>query len=108
MVAAVREAGDTSVGMPISGRRNTMSKSGSARSAALGSLPSPPASLPGHRFRLSANGKMDRSESAIEDDQLDEMDDDEEKDDEEEDDKGSRGGKPRQSRKRRRRKQSGR
>merc|ERR1712169_41226 len=68
MVAAVREAGDTSVGMPISGRRNTMSKSGSARSAALGSLP-------GHRFRLSANGKMDRSESAIEDDQLDEMDD---------------------------------
>lgn len=80
MVAAVREAGDTSVGMPISGRRNTMSKNGSARSAALGSLPSPPASLPGHRFRLSANGKMDRSESAIEDDQLDEMDDDEEKD----------------------------
>lgn len=80
MVAAVQEAGDTTVGMPISGRRNTMSKNGSARSAALGSLPSPPASLPGHRFRLSANGKMDRNESAIEDDQLDEMDDDEGKD----------------------------
>ncbi|PVH86839.1 hypothetical protein DL98DRAFT_582160 [Cadophora sp. DSE1049] len=80
MVAAVREAGDTTVGMPIVGRRNTMSKNGSARSAALGSLPSPPASLPGHRFRLSGNGKMDRGESAIEDDQLDEMDDDEEKD----------------------------
>ncbi|KAH7360572.1 hypothetical protein BKA65DRAFT_188652 [Rhexocercosporidium sp. MPI-PUGE-AT-0058] len=79
MVAAVREAGDTTIGMPIAGRRNTMSKNASARSAALGSLPSPPASLPGHRFRLSANGKLDRDESAIEDDQNDEMDDDEEK-----------------------------
>jgi len=87
MVAAVREAGGdtTNVGMPISGRRNTMSKNASARSAALGSLPSPPASLPSHKFRLSVNGKLDNGkpdhfESAIEDDQNDEMDEDEEKD----------------------------
>ena len=77
MVAAVRDAGDSALGMPISNRRNTMSKSASARSAALGSLPSPPASLPGHRIRLTSTGKSDRSESAIEDDQNDEMDDDE-------------------------------
>lgn len=79
MVAAVREAGDTAVGIPISGRRNTMSKGASARSAALGSLPSPPASLPGHRFRLTTNGKMDRGESAIDDDQNDDMDENDEK-----------------------------
>ncbi len=79
MVAAVREAGDATFGMPISGRRNTMSKSASARSAAIGSLPSPPASLPGHRFRLTSNGKLDRGESAIDDDQNDEMDEEDEK-----------------------------
>jgi hypothetical protein len=78
MVAAVRDAGDTTLGMPISSRRNTMSKNASARSAALGSLPSPPASLPGHRIRLTSTGKSDRSESAIDDDQNDEMYDDEE------------------------------
>lgn len=78
MVAAVRDAGDTTLGMPITNRRNTMSKNASARSAALGSLPSPPASLPGHRIRLTSTGKSDRSESAIDDEQNDEMDDDEE------------------------------
>ncbi len=77
MVAAVRDAGDSALGMPISNRRNTMSKGASARSAALGSLPSPPASLPGHRIRLTSTGKSDRSESAIDDDQNDEMDDEE-------------------------------
>lgn len=77
MVAAVREAGDNPLGMPISARRNTMSKNGAARSAALGSLPSPPASLPGHKFRLTSNGKLDRGESAI-DDENDDMDDEEE------------------------------
>lgn len=76
MVAAVREAGDSSLGIPISNRRNTMSKT--ARSA-VGSLPSPPASLPSHRTRLTSSGKSDRSESAIDDDQIDEdMDDDDE------------------------------
>ena len=78
MVAAVREAGDTSVGMPITNRRNTMSKNSSARSGALGSLPSPPASLPGHRMRMTSTGKFDR-ESAIDDEQNDDdMDDEEE------------------------------
>jgi len=78
MVAAAREAGDLSLGMPISARRNTMSKGASARSAALGSLPSPPASLPTHRMRLVSSGKSDRGESAIDDDQNEEMDDDDE------------------------------
>jgi hypothetical protein len=78
MVAAVREAGDTSLGMPISTRRNTMSKNASARSGAVGNIPSPPASLPGHKFRLMSSGKSDRGESAIEDDQNDDMDDEEE------------------------------
>ena len=79
MVAAVREAGDTSIGMPISSRRNTMSKTGSARSTAVGSLPSPPASLPSHRIRLTSSGKSDRGESAIDDDlNDDDMDEEEE------------------------------
>lgn len=77
MVNAVREAGDTSLGMPISGRRNTMSKSASARSAALGSLPSPPASLPSHRMRMVSSGKSDRGESAIEDDLNEDVEEDE-------------------------------
>jgi hypothetical protein len=56
-----------------------MSKGASARSAsaALGSLPSPPASLPTHRIRLTTGGKANRDESAIDDDQNDEMEDDE-------------------------------
>lgn len=77
MVAAVREAGETTTGMPITARRNTMSKNASARAAALGSLPSPPASLPSHRIRMTS-GKSDRGESAIDDDQNDDMDEDEE------------------------------
>jgi hypothetical protein len=77
IVAAVREAGD-SVGMPISQRRNTMSKSASARPQALDSLPSPPASLPSHRIRITVIGKSDRGESAIEDDQMEDMDEDDE------------------------------
>jgi len=78
MVAAVREAGDIRTGMPITARRNTMSKNASARAAALGSLPSPPASLPSHRIRMTSSGKSDRGESAIDDDQNDDMDEDEE------------------------------
>jgi hypothetical protein len=75
MIAAVRDAGDTSLGMPISTRRST---SKSARSA-VGSLPSPPASLHGHRIRLTSGAKLERNESAIDDDQNDEdMDEDEE------------------------------
>ncbi|KAF4627429.1 hypothetical protein G7Y89_g10726 [Cudoniella acicularis] len=78
MVAAVREAGDTSLGMPITNRRNTMSKSASARSAALGSLPSPPASLPSHKIRMTSSGKSDRGESAIDDDMNEDMEEDDE------------------------------
>ncbi|PBP28774.1 tat pathway signal sequence [Diplocarpon rosae] len=79
MVAAAREAGDITLGMPITGRRN-MSKSASARSVAHGSLPSPPASLPGHRYnKVAANGKLDRGESAIDDDQNDVKEEDDEK-----------------------------
>jgi hypothetical protein len=70
MVAAV--SGENTMGMPISNRRNTMSKNASARSAAVGSLPSPPASLPGHRIRLTTTGKLDMSESAIDDENSDE------------------------------------
>jgi hypothetical protein len=79
MAAAVREAGETTLGMPIANRRNTMSKNASARSGALGSLPSPPASLPSHRMRIISTGKLDRGESAIDDEPNDDdMDDEEE------------------------------
>ena len=80
MIAAVREAGDSPTGMPISSRRNTMSKSASARAAAVGSLPSPPASLLSHRIRVMSSGKSDRGESAIDDDQNEDMEEDDEND----------------------------
>jgi len=73
LAAAVRETGDTSLAMPIASRRGTMSKSASARSAALGSLPSPPASLPSSRLKMTGSAKVD--ESAIDDDQIDDMED---------------------------------
>jgi len=76
-MAAVREAGDNASGIPITSRRNTMSKSASARAAAVGSLPSPPASLLSHRLRVTHAGKMDRGESAIDDEPNDEMEEDE-------------------------------
>jgi len=81
MVAAVREAADSSTGVPITSRRNTMSKGASARAAAVGSLPSPPASLLSHRIRLTSSGKSDLGESAIDDEQNDEMDDDDDETD---------------------------
>ncbi|RDW83390.1 hypothetical protein BP5796_04881 [Coleophoma crateriformis] len=73
MVAAVREAGELPAGIPITARRNTMSKNASARSAALGSLPSPPASLPTHRIKLT--NRKSEDDNAIDDD--DEMEEDE-------------------------------
>lgn len=54
------------MGIPITARRNTKGN------------PSPPASLPNHKIRLISGGKMDRGESAIEDDPIDEDVDDEE------------------------------
>jgi hypothetical protein len=67
-VAAVIKESGGSMALPIavSSRRNTSSKSAAARAAIVGSLPSPPASLPSHRFHLDT--KRDIHESAIEDD----------------------------------------
>lgn len=68
VAAALTEAGDkmTPLPMTINGRRGTSSKPAAARSALVGSLPSPPASLPTHKFVMS--GKPDLQESAIDDD----------------------------------------
>ncbi|QSZ30575.1 hypothetical protein DSL72_000131 [Monilinia vaccinii-corymbosi] len=80
IVAAVREAGDNSLAMPISTRRSTMHKNAS-RSGPMGSLPSPPSSLPTHRSRSNAAVKEERGGSAIDDDNNDEeMEDDDEDD----------------------------
>ncbi|KAK9771081.1 putative C2H2-type domain-containing protein [Seiridium cardinale] len=68
VAAALTEAGDkmTPLPMTINGRRGTISKSATARSAITGSLPSPPASLPTHKFMMA--GKPEGQESAIDDD----------------------------------------
>ncbi|KAF4484751.1 hypothetical protein CGGC5_v007547 [Colletotrichum fructicola Nara gc5] len=66
MAAAIREVGgDKVTPIAVSSRRNTASKSAAARAAIVGSLPSPPASLPTQKFHL--DGKMDVNENAIED-----------------------------------------
>ncbi|TQN66929.1 hypothetical protein CSHISOI_08539 [Colletotrichum shisoi] len=67
MAAAIKEiGGDNVTPIAVSSRRNTASKSAAARAAIVGSLPSPPASLPTQKFHL--DGKTDIHESAIEDD----------------------------------------
>jgi hypothetical protein len=74
LAAALTEAGDMAMPLPITvgSRRNTMSKHGIVRSALVGSLPSPPASLPTHKFVMSADGTVTTNqESAIDDDQND-------------------------------------
>lgn len=73
VAAALQESGDMATPLPISvnSRRNTMSKSGLSRSAIAGSLPSPPASLPTHRF-AAGHGAANGQESAI-DDELNDM-----------------------------------
>lgn len=65
--AALDEAGDSITALPIavSSRRNTLSKNGVARS--MGSLPSPPGSMPTHRY-LNMEGKPEHQDSAIDDD----------------------------------------
>lgn len=78
VAAALRDGnvGDAVVSLPIvGGRRNTMSKSGVSRSAIVGSLPSPPASLPTHQFALLA-GKLEPQDSAIDDSLYDDVSDD--------------------------------
>ncbi|KAI6091857.1 hypothetical protein F4821DRAFT_173878 [Hypoxylon rubiginosum] len=71
VAAALEEAGDKVGPLPIAvnSRRGTMSKSAAARSAIVGSLPSPPASLPTQRFSL--NMKLEGAENAIDDDSND-------------------------------------
>ncbi|KAL2263229.1 hypothetical protein VTK26DRAFT_7723 [Humicola hyalothermophila] len=67
LAAALQESGDVATPLPIAvnSRRNTVSK-GAARPAVVGSLPSPPASLPTHKFAIgNAMGGM--QENAIDD-----------------------------------------
>ncbi|KAI1478954.1 hypothetical protein F4774DRAFT_383583 [Daldinia eschscholtzii] len=66
-IATALEAGDKVGPLPIAvnSRRGTMSKPTVARSTIVGSLPSPPASLPTHRF--SMNMKSEGPENAIDD-----------------------------------------
>lgn len=69
VAAALEEAGDKMTPLPIAtnSRRGTMSKSSASRSALGGSLPSPPASLPTHKFMMMMNGKPEGQENAIDD-----------------------------------------
>ncbi|KAI1267423.1 hypothetical protein F5Y18DRAFT_337534 [Xylariaceae sp. FL1019] len=66
-----QEAGDKVAALPITinARRSTISKPTTVRSALAGNLPSPPASLPSHRFVM--NNKIEGQESAIDDDSND-------------------------------------
>ncbi|KAI5859383.1 hypothetical protein GGS23DRAFT_324975 [Durotheca rogersii] len=71
VAAALEEAGDKVTPLPIAvnSRRGTMSKSALSRSAIVGSLPSPPASLPTHKFSMSMTSEG--PENAIDDDSND-------------------------------------
>ncbi|KAK4237391.1 hypothetical protein C8A03DRAFT_44735 [Achaetomium macrosporum] len=73
IATALQESGDVAMPLPITvnGRRNTVSKNGLSRSAIVGSLPSPPASLPTRRF-ATGNGTVNVQDSAI-DDELNDM-----------------------------------
>lgn len=73
VAAALQESGDMPMPLPIavSSRRNTLSKNGLSRSAVVGSLPSPPASLPTRKFTTAA-GTGVAQDSAI-DDELNDM-----------------------------------
>ncbi|KAK0711088.1 hypothetical protein B0H67DRAFT_668200 [Lasiosphaeris hirsuta] len=77
VAAALQEAGDRAMPLPIavSSRRNTVSKNAFPRSAMAGSLPSPPASLPIHKF-VTTDGNVNMQDSAI-DDELNDMSGDE-------------------------------
>lgn len=68
VAAALQESGDMGVSHPIAvnSRRSTTSKHGLPRSAIVGSLPSPPASLPTRKF-VTGTGAGGAQESAIED-----------------------------------------
>ncbi|KAG9241898.1 hypothetical protein BJ878DRAFT_203087 [Calycina marina] len=70
MVAAAQEAGD-SLGIPVTNRIKSMNR---VSRSAVGSLPSPPASLQSTRMRISS-GKLDKGESAIDDEMDEDMED---------------------------------
>lgn len=76
MVAAVREAAavNSTQSIPIVGHRATTSRtittSPSARSFISGSVSSPQKALQDHKTRLKHMGRLDRGESAIDDDQM--------------------------------------
>ncbi|KAH6625001.1 hypothetical protein B0J18DRAFT_466173 [Chaetomium sp. MPI-SDFR-AT-0129] len=74
VAAALQESGDMAMPLPITvnSRRNTISRNGLSRSAVVGSLPSPPASLPTHRFVAEHGASNAGQESAI-DDELNDM-----------------------------------
>ncbi|KAJ4292322.1 hypothetical protein N0V88_005954 [Collariella sp. IMI 366227] len=73
VAAALQESGDMAMPLPITinSRRNTISKSGLSRPGLVGSLPSPPASLPTRRF-VTGHGSVGVQDSAI-DDELNDM-----------------------------------
>ena len=74
VAAALQESGDMATPLPIAvnSRRNTMSKNGLSRSAIVGSLPSPPASLPTSRF-ATGSGPVGVQDSSAIDDELNDM-----------------------------------
>lgn len=74
LAAALQESGDMAMPLPIAvnSRRNTISKHGLPRSALVGSLPSPPASLPTRQFVIGHGTGSSVQDSAI-DDELNEM-----------------------------------
>ena len=66
VAAALNEAGDMVAPLPISGpRRSNVTKAALARSSVSNSLPSPPGSLPTHRFMMAV--KPEGQDSAIDD-----------------------------------------
>ncbi|KAK1751751.1 hypothetical protein QBC47DRAFT_75274 [Echria macrotheca] len=77
VAAALQEAGDKPMPLPIAvnSRRNTVSRNSLSRSGLAGSLPSPPASLPSHKF-VTNGGTPNMQESAI-DDELNDISGDE-------------------------------
>ncbi|KAF4996222.1 hypothetical protein FDECE_12530 [Fusarium decemcellulare] len=68
LAAAIRD-GERSAAVPIANGTRRMSKSAAARAAIVGSLPSPPASLPNHKSMPES--KRELNGSAIEDDPID-------------------------------------
>lgn len=78
VAAAVREVGEAALSAPVptasSSRRHTTTRP-SGSGAKYGGLVTPPSSLPGHRLSLMVGRKAERDESAIDDEQNDEMDD---------------------------------